>query len=333
MRGLNSLESYGIGTTPIHFAKVLCPNGQLYVKLEYVNVTGSIKARTAHYIVSDLIRRQKIKPGMTIVESTSGNLGTALTLFGREIGVNVVCLVDETIPPRKIQKLRDAQAEVRLVELGAHPDFRTARLAEACRLGKLPDWVWPNQYGNEAGMFAHEETTGPEIWKALLGNVDLVVGILGTGGTMCGIARALKKCKPTIKIVAVEPYGSTIFGGVSSSYLSAGAGLPEASQLLHRHGHLIDYFAKVSDMLAIQTCHTIARLEQLNVGITSGAAIAVAMQLAARDPSQIVVVIAPDGAESYEDILQNQFADDACVLAAPEVFDATDWHHTLRRDQ
>lgn len=213
---MNSLESYGIRTTPIHLAKALCPIGQLYVKLEDVNVTGSIKARTAHYIVSDMIQRKKIKPGMTIVESTSGNLGIALALFGREIGVSVVCLVDQTIPTRKIQRLRDAQAEVRLVELSVHPDFRTARLVEACRLGKLADWIWPNQYGNEAGMFAHEETTGPEIWEALLGSVDCVVGTLGTGGTG-GIARALKKRKPSVRIVAVEPCGSTIFGGIPST--------------------------------------------------------------------------------------------------------------------
>lgn len=329
MHGLSSIASYGIGATPMHRVCAFCQQGQLFLKFEQCNATGSIKARTAHFIVEDLIRRRMIEPGMTIVESTSGNLGVALALFGNEIGVSVVCLVDPTVPNSKVQRLREAGAEIRVVDLDDHVDYRSARMAKADRLSRQAGWVWPNQYENSAGMSAHEKTTGPEIWDALEGKVDCVVAAVGTGGTICGIARALKMRKPDVEIVAVEPLGSTIFGGTPSSYISAGAGLHEPSPLLHRHGRYIDRFAKVSDAIAIQTCHAIAHIENVSVGPTAGAAIAVAHRLAVAGPNRVVVAIVPDGSEGYDDILDGRLAirDDSPVTL--DVCDATGWHRSL----
>lgn len=327
--GLNELGSYGIGNTPLHRASKFCPHGQLYLKLEQYNTTGSIKARTAYFIVANLIQQQIIKPGMSIVESTSGNFGVSLALFCKGIGVNVVCLIDSTIPFQKVQLLRDAGANVRFVELGEYADYRSARMVEASRLGLQPGWVWPNQYANEAGMIAHELTTGPEIWEALKGNVDHVIASVGTGGTLCGIARALKRRHPNINVVAVEPLGSTIFGGQPTTYLSAGSGLPEPSPLLQKHGHYINRFAKISDALAIRTCHAIAHLEKIHVGITAGASVAVANQIATANPTNIVVAIIPDGSENYNDILSDTQLTTNENTNEIELHSAIEWYRTL----
>ncbi|MDR6774847.1 pyridoxal-phosphate dependent enzyme [Azospirillum sp. BE72] len=328
MRRLRNMRDYGIGGTPLHWARDFCPQGQLALKLEQSNATGSIKARTAYYLLADMIQRGDIEPGCRIVESTSGNLGLALAALAAEIGVGVTCLVDPTVVERKVDRLRACGAEVRVVERGGHPDHRSARMAEAERLGRRSGWLWPNQYANEAGMLAHEETTGPEILQALDGRVDVVVAPVGTGGTLLGIGRALKAHRPGIRLVAVEPEGSTIFGGRPGHYLSAGAGLHEPSPLLRRYGRCIDGFSKVDDETAIRTCLAVAECEPCTIGITAGAAVAVAARIAARNPDLVVVAIVPDAADNYEQI-HSLPVPPAGPETPADVTDAADWHLTL----
>lgn len=328
MRRLRDMREYGIGGTPLHWACDFCPQGQLALKLEQFNATGSIKARTAYYLLADMIRRGEIESGCRIVESTSGNLGLALAALTAEIGVDVTCLVDPTVVERKVDRLRACGAEVRVVERGGHPDHRSARMAEAERLGRQPGWLWPNQYASEAGMLAHEETTGPEILRELAGRVDVVVAPVGTGGTLVGIARALKAHRPGIRMVAVEPEGSTIFGGRPGCYLSAGAGLHEPSPLLLRHARYVDGFSKVDDETAIQTCLAVAEREPCSIGITAGAAVAVAAHIATGNPDQIVVAIVPDAADNYEQIHRLPAPSDRPEIAVA-VTDAGEWHLSL----
>jgi cysteine synthase len=325
MSSLKAASDYAIGETPIHWARRFCPQGHLALKLEQLNATGSVKARTAYFIFMDLIKRHILTPNVKIVESTSGNLGLALSALGREIGIDVVCLVDPTISEHKVQRLGASGAEVRIIELCGHEDYRSARIAEAKRLSSQQGWIWPNQYDNEAGMQAHESTTGPEIWNALSGRVDFVVGSVGTGGTLLGIARALKARRTEIKAVAVEPKGSTIFGGSPGNYLSAGAGLRQASPLLCRHADVIDYFAKVGDDLAIRTSLAVAKTELMAVGVTAGAAIAVATHLAIANPDQVVVAIVPDGGDNYNDILKATPASPEQEASTLTLFDASMW--------
>jgi len=327
MGALKDMREYGIGNTPIHQVHDFCRQGRLILKLEQFNITGSTKARTAYFLLKHVIRLGQITQGMKVVESTSGNLGLALAALGDELGIGVVCLVDPTISESKIKRLRASGAEVRVVELSGQADYRSARMAKAEQLGREVGWIWPNQYGNDAGMLAHEQTTGPEIWNALQGEVDFVVASVGTGGTLLGIARALKARKQNIKVVAVEPEGSTIFGGQPHDYLSVGSGLHEPSLLLRRYGHCIDYFCKVEDELAIQTCRKISALEPCTVGITAGAAIAVAAQLAATYRDRTVLAVVPDGSDNYPAILDA--VQENREFTVPIIFNANDWYHNL----
>jgi cysteine synthase A len=182
-------------------------------------------------------------------------------------------------------------------------DFRAARIAYVRKQAEEAGWFWPNQYANEAGMLAHEATTGPEIWAATAGRVDIVVVAVGTGGTVCGIGRFLRSVDRDVCVVGVEPVGSTIFGGEAAAYLSSGAGLDGPSPLVQRHGSVIDLYAKVADDVAIAACREFAAKEPFGIGITGAAAALVARQLARRDPAKLVVAIAADSAENYRTIV------------------------------
>lgn len=329
MRCLRNARDYGIGATPLHRARGICHRGQLFLKLEQFNATGSIKARTAYFLLRDLLRRGALTRGTTIVESTSGNLGLGFAALAEELGVKVVCLVDQTVAEVKIERLQESGAETRLIECCGDGDFRSARIAEAQRLGEQTGWVWPNQYGSDAAMLAHEETTAPEICEALHGYPDVVVASVGTGGTLLGIARAFKAHQPHVQIIAIEPAGSTIFGGLSHDYISAGAGLRAPSLLLRRYGRYIDRFSKVSDNVAIEMCHTVAAREPFTVGITAGAAIVVAAHVAAENPNRVVVAIVPDAADNYRSLLHGPATVSHIHVAVPVISDATEWYRNL----
>ena len=300
---LKSFTEYGLGNTPLYRSAAYCPSGNLYVKLESANPNGSVKDRIAHYIIRDLIVAGRLKPNTNLVESSSGNLGLAIAYFARELGVRFLCLVDPLMAPEKLRELQDAGVEVHIVSLGNSPDYRSARIQMARGLDGRPDWIWTNQYDNLANFKSHFETTGPEIWTQTGGQLDFVVCSVGTGGTICGIAHYLKRQNPAVTIIAVEPRGSTIFGGGPGEYLSVGAGMRQPSGILKQYGHAIDYYCQVDDRDSLRECAEILYAENLSVGVTTGSVLVVALCLAAQHSDKNVVAVAPDGGEKYADLL------------------------------
>jgi len=288
-------NEYGLGNTSIYRAKKYCPSGNLYLKREMENPTGSIKARTAYYILKNLIKTNRLKPGVKLVESSSGNLGLAIDYFAREAGVEFMCLVDPSIPQDKLYELNNAGVNTYIVSLEDNPDYRSARIRMAQRLDQQSDWIWTNQYDNVANVKAHYETTGPEIWSQMNGRLDYFVCSVGTGGTICGIGHYLKQQDPNIKIVAVEPEGSTTFGGMPGNYLSVGAGMRGASGIFKKYGYIVDYYCKISDRDALQEC----------VGVTTGMVLTVSLYLANLHPDKKIVTIAPDSGDKYDSYFES----------------------------
>ena len=305
---LKNFYEYGLGNTPLVQLSRYSPNGRLYLKLEKNNPHGSIKDRTAFYLIKDLVDAGKLSASTILVESSSGNLGIALGYLSQEMGVEFVCLVDPTITPEKLRQLSEMNVKVHVVHLGNNSDYRVSRIKLAKYLDTKPNWIWTNQYGNPSNFKSHYETTGPEIWEQTRGDIDYIVCSVGTGGTICGVGHYLKRKKPEIKVVGVEPFGSTIFGGIPFTYLNAGSGMAEPSEITQRYGNVIDHYCKVKDNDSIQECVNLFSEEGLSVGITSGSILKVGLHLAEKYPSANIVGIAPDGGEKYQGYLNNAIA-------------------------
>lgn len=303
---LPDFYEYHLGNTPLVCAESYCLSKNLFVKLEQHNFLGSIKDRAAYFIFRELIDSGKLHAGIKLVESSSGNLGLSLSYFAREIGVEFTCLIDPTLPQEKVNQLQDENVPLEVVSLGKSRTYRDARILMANELDELPDWIWTRQYDNPANVVSHYKTTGPEIWEQTKHKVDIVVCSIGTGGTICGIGLFLKEMNPDIDIVAVEPLGSTIFGGIPGSYLSVGSGMSYPSLLVKNYGFVVDYWTHVADTDAVIACKQFDASENINVGVTSGAALVVALDIAQKNPDKVVVAVAPDGGESYSSILNTQ---------------------------
>jgi len=288
----------------MHRAVSYCASRNLFVKLEKHNPLGSIKDRTAYFIIRDLIDTGRLYPGIKLVESSSGNLGLALDYFAKKIGVEFVCLIDPTLPIEKKHQLESHGVSLKIVDLGSSKTYRDARILMADMLDAQPEWIWTRQYDNPANVLSHYKTTGPEIWRQTNNKVDVVVCSVGTGGTICGIGSYLKEQYPDVKIIAVEPLGSTIFGGVPGCYLSVGSGMSTPSQLIKKYGSVIDCWTQVSDIDALFACQQFMNLEKISLGVTAGSALVVAKSIAQKHPDQIVVSVAPDGGENYSTIFQ-----------------------------
>lgn len=308
--------AYDLAPTPIHRAEVFCQTRNLYVKLEGRARHGSIKERAAYYMIRDLLLRGVLTSGVALVESSSGNLGLSLGLFCRQLGVHFLCLVDPTVPAEKLSELTGHGIETTSVELAGHASYRDARIEVASRLDREHGWVWTRQYENPANAQAHLETTGPEIWSQMDGHVDYVVCSVGSGGTVCGIGQFFRHLHPSTVIVGVEPLGSTIFGGSSGSYLSVGAGLSHPPGLVRQFGSVIDCFAQVADADALRACLRFQTAEGILLGVTSGATLAVAHQLAVRHPDRTVLAISPDDGSHYLSILEGVSDDGAPYVTA-----------------
>jgi cysteine synthase len=294
--GLNqrvTFESLGVGNTPLVDISTLVRRGKLFMKAEYSNPFGSSKDRTAVYLLTwayDLIG-----PGVQVVESTSGNLGVALATIGSKLGFRPIIVVDTTVSAKQVARIRDAGAHIEMVE-SPRPglDMRQTRIEIARELGRRPAHVWLNQYANHAGVQVHRETTGPEIWAQCDGLLDIVVAPVSTGGTICGIGQFIKSVSPNVTVVGVEPLGSTIFGGCyDPSFLIAGAGMRGPCELTSNNGAIIDYFAQVDDATGASFATLINDECGIPVGLSTGLALPVAIQLA-EEENKRVVVIAPD---------------------------------------
>lgn len=297
---LKELDEYGIGNTPV--VELHPVNGnRILLKLESKNFLQSIKARTAYWIVKGLPVEAE---GKTIIESTSGNLGFALGYFCKELGFEFLCLIDRSITQKKRRRLEEAGISYICVEREDGYDLRQSRIRQAQRMMDSGGYYWVNQYDNPAGILAHERTTGPEVWRQTAGAVTHCVCAMGSGGTIIGVGKYLKKMSEAVKIIGVEPFGSTIYGTVDAPYINTGTGLcGKPGNILHNEG-IVDESYTIPDQISIDLAKRLRDRFGLDVGVSSGMAYAGALKLAARETGATILAIAPDGGTAYAEYLQ-----------------------------
>ena len=288
-----------IGGTPLLSLKR--QEGQLadiVAKLEYFNPGGSVKDRIARAMIEDAEERGLLKPGATIIEPTSGNTGVGLAWVGTSKGYRVVLTMPDTMSLERRNLLRAYGAELVLTP-GA--EGMKGAIAKATQLQEqTPGAVILGQFVNPANPAAHERTTGEEIWADTEGRVDIFVAGVGTGGTVSGTARALKKHNPAVKVVAVEPASSAVLStGTPGKHKIQGIGAGFVPQTYA--ADVVDDILTVSDEDAKLHARLLAQGEGLLVGISSGAAYAAALRLARQPENQgkTIVALLPDTGERY----------------------------------
>ncbi len=291
-----------IGNTPL----VRAPNfsrhhnlvGDLLLKLEYFNPLCSVKDRTAVNMIDDLERRGDIRPGMTLIEPTSGNTGIGLAFVAAAKGYRLILVMPETFSIERRRMLKFLGAEVILTPKA--PGIRASIEKTKELLTEIPNSYWPSQFDNPANPMVHENTTANEIWNDTDGGVDVVVAGIGTGGTFTGLARALKPRKPSIHMVAIEPEKAhALKGGTYQLHKIQGIGGGFVPDNLDTS--LIDEAMCVSEEAALGTSREIAQSDGIAAGISSGAAIWCGAEIAKRPDmaGKQIVVIVPSFAERY----------------------------------
>ncbi|MBU5361295.1 cysteine synthase A [Enterococcus raffinosus] len=288
-----------IGETPIVKLKNMTTDemAQIYVKLESFNPGGSVKDRIALRMIEDAEKNGKLKPGMMIIEPTSGNTGIGLAMVGAAKGYPVTLVMPETMSVER-RKLMQAYGANLVLTPGA--DGMKGAIAEANRLAEEKDGFVPAQFDNPANPKVHEETTAREIVNAFEKNgLDAFVAGVGTGGTITGVGNELKRMYSNIKIYAVEPEESPVLeGGQSGPHKIQGIGAGFVPSILNIN--IYDEVLPVKSNDAMETAREIAKKEGILVGISSGAALFAAIEVAKKMTSdQKVLVLLPDNGERY----------------------------------
>ena len=284
-----------IGNTPLLKLNRLFPGAEIYAKLEYLNPAGSAKDRAAKSMLNDLEARGLLKEGGTVVEPTSGNTGVALAALCAARGYRLVLTMPETMSLERRMLLSAYGAQLVLTPGDEGMAGAVKRADEI--IAATPGAVLAGQFDNPANPAAHERTTGPELWSDLGGRLAAVVAGVGTGGTITGAARYLKRQNPAIRFIAVEPATSPLLSqGHAGPHGIMGIGANFVPGALDRS--LLDDILTVTDEDARQMARQMARREGVLVGISSGAALAAA-ERAAKDVEGAVAVILPDGGERY----------------------------------
>ncbi|MDY4023729.1 cysteine synthase A [Enterococcus avium] len=288
-----------IGETPIVKLKNMTTDemAQIYVKLESFNPGGSVKDRIALRMIEDAEKNGKLKPGMMIIEPTSGNTGIGLAMVGAAKGYPVTLVMPETMSIER-RKLMQAYGANLVLTPGA--DGMKGAIAEANRLAEEKDGFVPAQFDNPANPKVHEETTAKEIVNAFEKNgLDAFVAGVGTGGTITGVGNELKRMYSNIKIYAVEPEESPVLeGGQSGPHKIQGIGAGFVPSILNIN--IYDEVLPVKSNDAMETAREIAKKEGILVGISSGAALFAAIEMAKKMTSdQKVLVLLPDNGERY----------------------------------
>ena len=284
-----------IGNTPLLKLNRLFPGAEIYAKLEYLNPAGSAKDRAAKSMLNDLEARGLLKEGGTVVEPTSGNTGVALAALCAARGYRLVLTMPETMSVERRMLLSAYGAELVLTPGDEGMAGAVKRADEI--IAATPGAVLAGQFDNPTNPAAHERTTGPELWSDLGGKLAAVVAGVGTGGTITGTARYLKRQNPAIRFIAVEPAASPLLSqGHAGPHGIMGIGANFVPKALDRS--LLDDILTVTDEDARQMARQMARREGVLVGISSGAALAAA-ERAAKDVEGAVAVILPDGGERY----------------------------------
>jgi cysteine synthase A len=294
----NVLES--IGKTPIVRLNKLTKDidATVVVKLEARNPGGSIKDRVCKYMIEEAEKQGILKPGATLIEPTSGNTGIGLAMVASVKGYKLILTMPETMSIERRALLKAYGAQIVLTSGAEGMEGAISKAEELA--ASTPDSFMPQQFKNPANPKAHVETTGPEIWDATEGKIDILVAGVGTGGTITGIAQYIKPLKPSFKAVAVEPAASPVLSsGNKGPHKIQGIGAGFKPDVLRME--LVDEVFQVADEDAIQTARQLALKEGILAGISSGAAVYAALQIAKRQENsgKLVVVILPDTGERY----------------------------------
>ena len=291
-----------IGNTPLlqlnRYGAAHDLKGTVLAKLEYRNPAGSVKDRIGYSLIAQAEADGRLLPGGTIIEPTSGNTGIALAAYGAALGYKVIIVLPETMSVERRALIRQFGAELVLTpaEQGIKGSIAKAEEIHAA----TPNSFIPQQFENAANPAIHERTTAEEIWRDTAGQVDIVVGGVGTGGTITGIGRALKPRKEGLKIVAVQPAESPMLDGGASGKHGI-QGIMPGFVAKNYDASVIDEVISVPTADAIAASQELARTEGVNTGISSGAALAAGAILAARpeNAGKNIVVILPDTGERY----------------------------------
>lgn len=291
-----------IGKTPLleltHIEKAYGLKAKLLAKLEYFNPAGSVKDRIAKAMIDDAEKAGKLTPGSVIIEPTSGNTGIGLAAVAAARGYRIIIVMPETMSEERRRLIKAYGAELVLTE-GAKG--MKGAIAKADELAKeIPNSFIPGQFVNPSNPKAHYETTGPEIFEDTDGNVDYFVAGVGTGGTITGVGKYLKDKKPDVKVVAVEPQTSAVLStGVAGAHKIQGIGAGFVPDILDTK--IYDEIIPVSNEDAFATGKLIGKSEGVLVGISAGAAVYAAIELAKREENEgkTIVVLLPDTGDRY----------------------------------
>ena len=291
-----------IGKTPllelVHIEKSEGLEAKILAKLEYFNPAGSVKDRVAKAMVDDAETKGLLKPGSVIIEPTSGNTGIGLASVAAARGYRIIIVMPETMSMERRQLMKAYGAELVLTE-GAKG--MTGAIAKAEELAKeIPDSFIPGQFVNPANPAVHRATTGPEIWEDTDGKVDIFVAGVGTGGTITGVGEYLKSQNPAVKVVAVEPASSPVLSkGTAGAHKIQGIGAGFVPAVLNTS--VYDEVIAVENEDAFAAGKKIGKSEGILVGISSGAAIWAAMELAKRpeNKEKTIVALLPDTGDRY----------------------------------
>ena len=291
-----------IGKTPLleltHIEKSEHLGATVLAKLEYFNPAGSVKDRVAKAMIDDAESRGVLKEGSVIIEPTSGNTGIGLASVAAARGYRIIIVMPETMSVERRQIMKAYGAELVLSEGSKGMKGAIEKAEELAK--EIPNAFIPGQFVNPANPAAHKATTGPEIWKDTDGKVDIFVAGVGTGGTITGIGEYLKEQNPDIKVIAVEPESSPVLSkGTAGAHKIQGIGAGFVPEVLNTK--IYDEVIPVSNENAFATGKLIGRSEGVLVGISSGAALWAAIQLAKRpeNKGKTIVVLLPDTGDRY----------------------------------
>jgi cysteine synthase A len=279
-------------------AKEAGSKADILLKLEFFNPLSSVKDRIGVSMIEDLEAKGQIKPGTTLIEPTSGNTGIALAFVAAAKGYPLILVMPESMSMERRKMLLLLGARLELTPAAQGMRGAVARAQELAK--EIPNSIIPQQFENPANPAVHVRTTAEEIWNDTQGKVDVVIAGIGTGGTITGVGHALKKHKPSVRMIAIEPEDSAILSGrPPGPHKIQGIGAGFVPGVLDRD--VIDEIITIGNETAFATARKVARLEGIPVGISSGAAVAAALEVGSRPDmaGKTIVVIIPSFAERY----------------------------------
>lgn len=295
-----------IGKTPLieicNYEEKENLKARILVKMESMNPGGSVKDRIAFWMIKKAEEKELLKPGGTIIEPTSGNTGIGIAMIAAAKGYRAIFTMPETMSEERRKILSIYGAEVVLTKGSEGMRGAIARAKEIKE--KTPDSIILGQFENEANVYAHRKTTGPEIWEDTDGTVDVFISAIGTGGTITGAGEYLKEKNPKIQVIAVEPTNSNVLsGGEPGPHKIQGIGAGFVPEVLNTE--IYDRIEVISAEEAYETTKELTKTEGIFTGISSGAALAVAIKLAKKEEyrNKTIVVVLPDSGDRYLSVL------------------------------